>query len=65
MVKSNRFYFNRYKRRRSKIIETTKDKDKDASNSLIPADFLIERVQYSIHLDDHLPIEHIYKFAEI
>ena len=55
----------------SKTLETTKEKDKDASDTLIPADFfinedfIIERAHYGKHLDNHLPIEDIWKFAVI
>lgn len=54
-----------------KTIETTKEKDKDSSDTLIPADFfinenfVIERAHYGKHLGDHIELDELKKFAGI
>jgi len=59
----------------SKAINESKSlnlpEDKEATNSLIPADFFIDenfklvKVHYGKHLDDHISIEELKKFAGI
>jgi peroxiredoxin len=55
----------------AKTLDTPKEKDKDASNTLIPADFFIDenfkivKAHYGKNLEDHIDIEELKKFAGI
>lgn len=55
----------------AKTLGLTEEKDKDASMSLIPADFfineqfLIEKAHYGRHLDDHVDLDELKTFAGI
>lgn len=55
----------------AKTLDTPKEKDKEASNTLIPADFFIDenfkivKAHYGKNLEDHVDIEELKKFAGI
>lgn len=55
----------------AKELNLPSEKDKDATNSLLPADFLIDenfeivKAHYGKHLDDHIDYNELLKFAGI
>lgn len=55
----------------AKTLDMQKEKDKDASNTLIPADFFIDenftivKAHYGKNLEDHIDLDELIKFAGV